>query len=79
MTLFDSRAAAFEQATIELYGNCKTVCFLCLDLIWKPVGEKIRFVLVMDGTERFILRCYYDLSVKIRVLFLFATRRHKGV
>ncbi|MDZ7581155.1 MAG: hypothetical protein U5R30_11135 [Deltaproteobacteria bacterium] len=53
MTLFESRAASFEQTAIELYGCCKTVSFLCLDLIWKPVGEKIRFMLVMDGTERF--------------------------
>jgi hypothetical protein len=55
MALFEARAAAFEQTVIELYGCCKTVSFLCLDLIWKPVGEKIRFVLVKDGTERFIL------------------------
>jgi hypothetical protein len=55
MALFEARAAAFEQTVIELYGCCKTVSFLCLDLIWKPVGEKIRFVLVKDGAERFIL------------------------
>jgi hypothetical protein len=57
ITLFENSAAAFEQTAIELYGCCRTVCFLCLDLIWKPVGEKIRFVLVADGTERFILMC----------------------
>ncbi len=57
MTLFEARVEQFEQSTIELYGNCKTVSFLCLDLIWKPVGEKIRFVLVADGNERFILMC----------------------
>lgn len=55
MALFET--AAFEQTVIELYGSCKTVSFLCLDLIWKPVEEKIRFVLVSDGTERFILMC----------------------
>lgn len=55
--LFESRAEAFDHAAIELYGCCKSVSFLCLDLIWKPVGEKIRFVLVVDGTERFILMC----------------------
>ncbi len=58
MAMFETRAAVlFEQTTIELYGCCKTVSFLCLDLIWKPVGEKIRFVLVVDGNERFILMC----------------------
>lgn len=55
MALFETKAETFEQTSIELYGRCKTVCFLCLDLIWKPVGEQIRFVLVVDGSERFIL------------------------
>jgi hypothetical protein len=55
--LFETRAEAFEPTAIELYGCCKTVSFLCLDLIWKPVGEKVRFVLVADGAERFILMC----------------------
>jgi len=62
MALFETRAAAFEPTVIELYGCCKTVSILCLDLIWKPVGEKIRFVLVADGNERFILMCS-DLSL----------------
>ena len=57
MTLFETRADRFEHAAIELYGRCRTVTFLCMDLIWKPVGEKIRFVLVVDGSERFILMC----------------------
>ena len=81
MALFESRAEAFEHAAIELYGCCKTVSFLCLDLIWKPVGDKIRFVLVVDGTERFILMCSdltlsapdivraYSLRFKIEVSF----------
>jgi hypothetical protein len=55
MELFETRATAFEQTTIELYGCCKSISFLCMDLIWKPVGEKIRFVLVADGSERFVL------------------------
>lgn len=57
MTLFETKATAFEQAVIELYGACKTVSFLCLDLTWKPIGEKVRFVLVKDGSEKFILMC----------------------
>ena len=57
MDLFESMAEQFEQTTIELYGQCKQVSFLCLDLIWKPIGEKVRFVLVLDGSERFILMC----------------------
>jgi len=62
MTLFEDRAGQFEQSAIQLYGSHKHISFLCLDLIWKPVGEKIRFVLVVDGNERFILMCS-DLSL----------------
>jgi hypothetical protein len=81
MTQFDSQAAGFEKTAIELYGCCKTVSLLCLDLIWKPVGDKIRFVLVVDGSERFILMCSdltlsaqdivraYSLRFKIEVSF----------
>ncbi len=57
MDLFKDQNNHFEEVTIELYGQCKTVSFLCLDLIWKPVKEKIRFVLVRDGKECFILMC----------------------
>lgn len=52
-----NKADAFEKAAIELYGKCKTVSFLCAEQIRKPVGEKIRFVLLVDGSERFILMC----------------------
>jgi len=55
MKLFETMAESFEQTSIELYGQSKTVCFLCLDLIWKPIGDKLRFVLVCDGAEQFIL------------------------
>jgi hypothetical protein len=53
--LFSTHRTSFEQARIELYGQTKDVAFLCLDLLWKPIGEKVRFVLVADGAEQFIL------------------------
>jgi len=57
ITLFDNKLKDFQEITIELYREKKTVFFLCLDLIWKPIGEKVRFVLVVDGEENFILMC----------------------
>jgi len=57
MDLFEAMVGQFEQTTIVLYGQSKEVSFLCLDLIWKPIGEKVRFVLVRDGSEQFILMC----------------------
>ena len=76
MELFETRAAAFEQTTIELYGCCKTVSFLCLDLIWKPIREKIRFVLVADGSEQFILMCS-DLTLSAPDIILAYSYRFK--
>ncbi len=55
--LFEKQQNQFEKGTIELYGKCKSISFLCLDLTWKPIKDKIRFVLVRDATERFILMC----------------------
>lgn len=57
MDQFENMADEFEQTTIALYGQCKEISFLCLDLIWRPIGEKVRFVLVRDDSERFILMC----------------------
>jgi len=55
--LFENKLNDFQEATIEIYREKKTVFFLCLDLIWKPIGEKVRFVLIIDGEENFILMC----------------------
>ena len=57
MDLFVSMANDFKKAKIFLYGQSKQVSFLCLNLIWRPIGEKVRFVLVRDGEEKFILIC----------------------
>lgn len=74
--LFDTRLASFEQARIELYGQVKDVTFLCLDLLWMPIGEKLRFVLVADGDERFILMGS-DLTLGAREMILAYSYRFK--
>ena len=55
--LFEDKQNEFQEAVIEIYKQKKTILFLCLDLIWKPIKEKVRFVLVIDETETFILMC----------------------
>lgn len=62
MDLFEDMQGQFQETAIDLYGQQKTTCFLCLDLIWKPIKEKVRFVLVSDNEEEFILMCS-DLSL----------------
>ncbi|MCP4757513.1 MAG: hypothetical protein GY866_42180 [Proteobacteria bacterium] len=51
------RRDQFRETTVEIYNKRKIILFLTSDLIWKPVGEKIRFVWVLDGAERFVLMC----------------------
>lgn len=57
LELFEQRADSFQKATIDIYGNDKTIHYLCLDLLWRPIKERLRFVLVIDGSETFILMC----------------------
>jgi hypothetical protein len=57
MDLFETMDGCFEQIAVEIYGQSETVSVLCQDLIWKPIKEKIRFVLVRDGSDCFILMC----------------------
>ena len=74
--LFESQSQFFEQIPIELYGQIKQVGFLCLDLFWKPVADKVRFVLVTDGPDRFIL-IGSDLTLSARDMILAYSYRFK--
>ena len=74
--LFDSQSQFFEHASIELYGQMKQVGFLYLDLFWKPVADKVRFVLVADGPDRFIL-IGSDLTLSARDMILAYSYRFK--
>lgn len=53
--LFDSRPGRFQSARSEVYGSMETVRFFVLDLMWKPVKGKIRFILVETPRGRLIL------------------------
>lgn len=55
MELFDSRSDGFETAETMVYGKMETVRYLILDLIWKPVKAKLRFILVESSRGRIIL------------------------
>lgn len=72
----------FEQAQVMIKGELKTISYLCIDLLWKPVDSLIRFVCVMDGDGRYILMssdlnlpaldiiAIYNYRAKIEVMFL---------
>ncbi len=46
-----------SKAELTIRGKLETVEYFCIDLLWQPVKDCIRFVLVVDGKDRFILMC----------------------
>ena len=47
----------FTQTNLILYGKSTVVKYQCIDLIWKPLGTTIRFVVVETYRGRMILMC----------------------
>jgi len=71
--LFASRAEDFSSVDVSVYGETKTLSILCLDLVW---NETLRFVLVKDGTEKFILICS-DLAMAPEEIVSLYSKRFK--
>ncbi|MCX7745276.1 MAG: transposase [Clostridia bacterium] len=55
--VFNEMVDTFQTATLILYGKEETVKYICMDLIWKPFGRKLRFVLVKTNEKCMILAC----------------------
>jgi hypothetical protein len=55
MELFDTRSHKFQTANAELYHRIEKVRHLTLDLLWRPVGKKLRFFLIESSRGRIIL------------------------
>jgi hypothetical protein len=72
--LFSSRAGEFSSVQVCIYGEEKTLAVLCLDLIWKPIKDKLRFVLVKEGTKTFILICSDLTMAPEEIICLYASR-----
>jgi hypothetical protein len=60
--VFQTHREQFQTARVILYGNQEDIAFYCLDLLWKPIKSKIRFVWVVCQDRPFILMCS-DLSL----------------
>jgi hypothetical protein len=59
-----SDMTSFTETTLPLYGKQAKVRYKCLDLIWKPLKSKVRFIAVdTDGRGKMILMCS-DLSLQ---------------
>jgi len=72
--LFFSRAMDFSPMQVCVYGEMKTLEVLCLDLIWRPAEDKLRFVLVKDEASTFILMCSDLTMAPEEIIELYASR-----
>ncbi len=53
--VFQDRAHEFWAQECFIYGHSETVKILCLNLLWKPIKEKIRFVFAITSRGPIIL------------------------
>jgi hypothetical protein len=75
-TVFKNCLEKFTTIRINLYGKNETVQYLCLDLLWKPIRRKVRFVLVKTGERMMILMCS-DLTLDPEKIILAYSYRFK--
>ena len=74
MDLFDSRAADFHATKALVYQQKQKVRYLVLDLIWKPVRGRVRFLLIESARGRMILMSS-DLTLEaLQALSLYTAR-----
>ncbi len=57
MELFRSNAKLFKKARCEVYGKSEKVSYMTINLLWKPTGSLIRFILCESSHGRIILMC----------------------
>lgn len=74
--VFKNCLAMFQTININLYGKNEKVQYLCMDLLWKPIRRKVRFVLVKTGERMMILMCS-DLTLHPQQIILSYSYRFK--
>ena len=57
MKTFDSKSKLhnWQKKEMNIYGRIETVRYLVMDLLWKPAGGMVRFILVESSRGRMIL------------------------
>jgi len=55
--LFTERADDFTSAPCEVYARLETISYLCMNLLWAPLGYKLRFVLAVTSRGPVVLMC----------------------
>jgi len=74
--LFEDAIDTFTTITMNLYGKEETVEYLCKNLIWRPIGRMLRFVMVKTGEKTMILMCS-DLTMDPEKIILAYSYRFK--
>jgi hypothetical protein len=72
--VFSERENDFATIKVNVYGEIRTVAVLCLDLFWKPLKDVLRFVLVKDGEQTFMLTCSDLKMAPAEIVSLYAKR-----
>lgn len=73
MELFD-HAHGFTEVTCNIYGKTETILLSCLDLLWKPTGGLIRFVLARTSRGPIVLMCSNLAQDPVAALELYCLR-----
>ena len=68
--------SGFTETTMTLYGKKTKVRYICLDLLWKPIGETIRFV-VLDSDRGQCILMTDDLTLSPEEIITIYTLRFK--
>jgi hypothetical protein len=73
----------FTTAKLSTYGKSRTIEYLCLDLLWRPIDDFVRFVCIKDGDGKYVLMCsdlilaqsislpFIHIAAKLRSCFCF--------
>jgi hypothetical protein len=71
----------FSKAQCLVYGKTEKISFMAINLLWKPTGDMIRFVLAVTGRGPIILMCsdlnqdpllairLYCMRVRVEIMF----------
>jgi hypothetical protein len=73
-TLFEKNRKDFITTTLTLYGRRTTVPYLCAELIQRPTQQRVRFVLTVIGSSRFMLMSTSRSLDCERIIWLYAQR-----
>lgn len=76
MKLFETRIDKFSSAKAVIYGKNENIKFLCLDLLWMPIKNYVRFVLAQTSRGNIIIMSS-DLSLDpVKIIELYSYRTY---